>query len=135
MVRNINNTALQSLYESVKKTNQRVDNLASMLDSFETKDNVKDSVRKSTAAGKKSLEDECDKILNRLKELEMKTNKKISEFENITKEVEKKTLWKITECESSLTKKITPEYVEKALEQFQGKIINDISNNKNQQLN
>ena len=44
-------------------------------------------------------------------------------------------MWKITECESSLTKKITPEYVEKALEQFQGKILNDIANNKNQQLN
>ena len=38
----------------------------------------------------------------------MKTNKKISEFENITKDVEKKTLWKISECESALVKKITP---------------------------
>lgn len=65
----------------------------------------------------------------------MRTNKKISEFDNTTKEIEKKTLWKITECESSLTKKITPEYVEKALEQFQGKILNEINNNKNQQLN
>lgn len=65
----------------------------------------------------------------------MKTNKKISEFENTTRDVEKKTLWKITECESSLTKKITPEYVEKALDQFQGKILSDIANNKNQQLN
>lgn len=45
----------------------------------------------------------------------MKTNKKISEFENTTKEVEKKTLWKINECQSALLKKITPEYVERAL--------------------
>lgn len=65
----------------------------------------------------------------------MKTNKKISEFENTTKDVEKKTLWKISQCESALVKKITPEYVEKALEQFEGKILNDIANNKNQQLN
>ena len=55
------------MYESVKKTNQRVDNLSSMLDSFDTKENVKDSMRKSTVAGKKTVEDECDKILNRLK--------------------------------------------------------------------
>lgn len=42
----------------------------------------------------------------------------MSEFENLTKEVEKKTLWKISECETALLKKITPEYVEKALEQM-----------------
>ena len=65
----------------------------------------------------------------------MRTNKKISEFENTTKELEKKTLWKITECESGLTKKITPEYVERAFKQFEGKIMNDIANNKNQQMN
>ena len=65
----------------------------------------------------------------------MKTNKKISEFENLTKETEKKTLWKINECESSLLKKITPEYVQKAMEQLEAKIHNDIRNNKNQELN
>lgn len=48
----------------------------------------------------------------------MKTNKKIAEFENVTKETEKKTLWKISECQSSLLKKITPDYVEKAIEQL-----------------
>ena len=37
MVLNLNYIALQYLYEAVKKTNQRVDNLSSMLDSFETK--------------------------------------------------------------------------------------------------
>ena len=65
----------------------------------------------------------------------MKTNKKIAEFENVTKETEKKTLWKINECESSLLKKITPDYVDKALEQMESKIHNDIKNNKNQQMN
>ena len=34
-----------------------------------------------------------------------------------------------------MLKKITPEYVEKALEQLENKIHNDISNNKSQQLN
>jgi len=65
----------------------------------------------------------------------MRTNKKMSEFENLTKDVEKKTLWKITECETALLKKITPEYVEKALEQMEAKIHSNIANNKNQQLN
>ena len=32
-------------------------------------------------------------------------------------------------------KKVTPEYVEKALEQFESRIHNDIRNNKNQELN
>ena len=44
-------------------------------------------------------------------------------------------MWKITECESALLKRITPEYVDKALEQQASKIVNDIANNKNQQLN
>lgn len=51
-----------------------------MLDSFESKDNVKEGVRKSAAAGKKHTEDESEKVLTRLKDLEMRTNKKISEF-------------------------------------------------------
>lgn len=34
-----------------------------------------------------------------------------------------------------MLKKITPEYVEKALEQLENKIHNDIANNKSQQLN
>jgi multidrug resistance efflux pump len=49
--------------------------------------------------------------------------------------VEKKTLWKISECETALLKKITPEYVEKALEQMEAKIHSDIANNRSQQLN
>lgn len=65
----------------------------------------------------------------------MKTNKRLSDFENLTKQVQKKTLWKITECETTLLKKITPEYVDKALAQLQSKIHNDIANNKSQQLN
>ena len=44
-------------------------------------------------------------------------------------------MWKINECESSLLKKITPDYVEKALEQLEAKIHNDVKNNKNQQMN
>jgi hypothetical protein len=48
---------------------------------------VKENIRKSAANSKKFTEDECDKLLNRLKELEMKTNKKISEFENTTRDV------------------------------------------------
>lgn len=50
-------------------------------------------------------------------------NKKLGDFENLTANVEKKTLWKITQCEEGLAKKITPEYVDKALEQLEAKII------------
>ena len=50
-----------------------------------------------------------------MKELEGRVNKKIGDFENMTANVEKKTLWKITQCEESLSKRITPEYVDKAL--------------------
>lgn len=46
---------------------------------------MKEGLRKAGSAAKKFTEDECEKILSRLKELEMKTNKKISEFENTTK--------------------------------------------------
>ena len=42
----------------------------------------------------------------------------MSEYENLTKEVEKKTLWKINECEGTLLKKVTPDYVDKACEQL-----------------
>ena len=65
----------------------------------------------------------------------MKTNKKIAEFENVTKETEKNTLWKIKECQSALLKKVTPDYVEKSIEQLELKIHNDIKNNKNQEMN
>lgn len=44
-------------------------------------------------------------------------------------------MWKISECETALLKKITPEYVEKALEQMEAKVHSDIANNKSQQLN
>jgi len=43
-------------------------------------------------------------------------------------------LWKITQCEEGLMKKITPEYVEKALEQFESKIIFKVDQGKNQSL-
>ena len=69
---------------------------------------MKEGLRKGGLAGKKAAEEESDKVLTRLKDLEMKTNKRMSEFENLTKEVEKKTLWKISECETALLKKITP---------------------------
>lgn len=57
-------------------------------------------------------------------------NKKLGDFENLTKEVEKKTLWKITECESSLSKKVTAEYVEKSAEQLEQKILREVQNKK-----
>lgn len=81
------------------------------MDQFEKSEDSKEGIRKAIQASKKYTDDEINKVLTRLKELEMRTNKKVSEFENVTKETEKKTLWKINECESSLLKKITPDYV------------------------
>ncbi len=65
----------------------------------------------------------------------MNTSKKLNGFENLTKEMEKKTLWKITQCEEGLMKKITPEYVEKALEQYETQILFKIEQGKNQAMN
>jgi hypothetical protein len=75
------------------------------------------------------------KLTTRFKELDMNTSKKLNGFENLTKEMEKKTLWKITQCEEALMKKITPEYVEKALEQYENQILFKIEQGKNQAMN
>jgi hypothetical protein len=75
------------------------------------------------------------KLTTRFKELDMNTSKKLNGFENLTKEMEKKTLWKITQCEEGLMKKITPEYVEKALEQYENQILFKIEQGKNQAMN
>jgi hypothetical protein len=75
------------------------------------------------------------KLTTRFKELDMNTSKKLNGFENLTKEMEKKTLWKITQCEEGLMKKITPEYVEKALEQYENQIVFKIEQGKNQAMN
>jgi hypothetical protein len=40
-----------------------------MLDSFETKENVKEGLRKGGLSSKKSAEEESEKVLIRLKEL------------------------------------------------------------------
>jgi hypothetical protein len=73
---------------------------------------------------KKHTDEEQDKVVSRLKDLEMKMNKKMGEFENLIRETEKKTLWKISECESLLSKKITVEYVDRALVQLEQKMQN-----------
>lgn len=40
-----------------------------MLDGFESKENVKEGLRKGAAAGRKAAEEESEKVLTRLKEL------------------------------------------------------------------
>jgi hypothetical protein len=62
-----------------------VEGLAGQLDSFETKENVKEGLRKGGLAGRKAAEEESEKVLTRLKDLEMRSNKRMSEFENLTK--------------------------------------------------
>jgi hypothetical protein len=41
---------------------------------------VKEGLRKAGLAGRKAAEEESDKVLNRVKELEMRSNKRMSEF-------------------------------------------------------
>lgn len=41
---------------------------------------MKEGLRKGILAGKKAAEEESDKVLTRLKDLEMKTNKRMSDF-------------------------------------------------------
>lgn len=48
---------------------QRVEGLAGQLDSFETKENVKEGLRKGGLAGRKAAEEESEKVLTRLKDL------------------------------------------------------------------
>lgn len=50
------------------------------MDQFEKSEDSKEGIRKAIQTSKKYTDDEINKVLTRLKELEMKTNKKISEF-------------------------------------------------------
>ncbi len=92
-------------------------------------------MRKAINQSKKYTDDEVNKLNTRFKDLDMNTSKKLNGFENLTKEIEKKTLWKISQCEEGLMKKITPEYVDKALEQHENQILFKIDQSKNQSIN
>lgn len=125
----------QYLLDMIKKQNNKINSLADNLSTFETIENVKQQIKKSANTAKKFTEDETSKLTARFKQLDMNTSKKLNGFENLTKEMEKKTLWKITQCEEALMKKITPEYVDKALEQYENQIMFKIDQGKNQALN
>ena len=66
--------------EGNRQLDKKVEALSGMLDSFDTKDSVKEALRRAAQTAKKGSEDEADKVFTRLKDLELRTNKKISEF-------------------------------------------------------
>lgn len=105
------NAAIQHIFDALKKKDEVINAISQQLPGFQKKDDTEESSRKLLQTAKKYTDDEINKILTRLKELEMKNNKKMADFENSVKDTEKKTLWKINECETALLKKITPDYV------------------------
>lgn len=117
------NQAIDLLYKRQDDRDARFTTIERKLDEFVVRDDLRERLKKTKDEAKTYTDDENNKVVNRLKELELKVNKKLGDFENLTKEVEKKTLWKITECEGSLSKKVTAEYVEKSAEQLEQKIL------------
>ena len=117
------NQAIDFLYKRQDDRDARFTAIERKLDEFVVRDDLRERLKKTKDEAKTYTDDENNKVVNRLKELELKVNKKLGDFENLTKEVEKKTLWKITECEGSLSKKVTAEYVEKSAEQLEQKIL------------
>ena len=117
------NQAIDLLYKRQDDRDARFTAIERKLDEIVVRDDLRERLKKTKDEAKTYTDDENNKVVNRLKELELKINKKLGDFENLTKEVEKKTLWKITECEGSLSKKVTAEYVEKSAEQLEQKIL------------
>ena len=72
--------SFQNIYEDLKNKDEKIESLNNQLSVFAREDDTAEKIRKCTNACKKYTDDEASKILTRLKQLEMKTNKKISEF-------------------------------------------------------
>jgi gas vesicle protein len=70
----------QYILDLIKKQNNKIDNLAGSLATFETIDNVKDRIKKANDKNKKFTEDEIGKLNNKMKDLEMNTSKKLNTF-------------------------------------------------------
>jgi hypothetical protein len=114
----IYNQAIDVLYKRQDDRDSKFANLERKIDELVTMDSMRDRLKKTKDESTTYTDQENSKILTRLKELEINTNKKVGSFENLTKELEKKTLWRISECEKVLGNKITTEYVDRANEQL-----------------
>lgn len=101
------NQSIDLLYKRQDDRDVRFAAIEKRMEEFVTREDLRERIKKVKDEAKTYTDDENSKVVNRLKELELKVNKKLGDFENLTKEVEKKTLWKITECESALSKKVT----------------------------
>jgi len=90
------NQAIDLLYKRQDDRDAWSAALERKLDDFVVRDDLRNGLKKTKDDSKIYTDEENNKVVNRLKELELKVNKKLGDFENLTKEVEKKTLWKIT---------------------------------------
>lgn len=76
----LNCHSIQYIYDNLKKKDEQINGINSQLGIFQKSEDTNDIVRKAIQGCKKYTDDEVDKLLTRVKELEMKTNKKIAEF-------------------------------------------------------
>lgn len=76
----LNCHSIQYIYDNLKKKDDQINAITSQLGIFQKSEDTTDIVRKAIQGCKKYTDDEADKLLTRVKELEMKTNKKIAEF-------------------------------------------------------
>lgn len=72
------NLAIQYIYDNLKKKDEQINNITSQLGIFQKSEDTNDIVRKAVQGCKKYTDDQVDKLLTRVKQLEMRTNKKIA---------------------------------------------------------
>jgi hypothetical protein len=81
------NQSIDLLYKRQDDRDSKFSAIERRLDEFVGREDLRDRLKKSKDEGKAYTDEENGKILSRLKELEIKVNKKLGDFENLTKEV------------------------------------------------
>ena len=79
------NQAIDVLYKRQDDRDSKFATLERKVDDLVTTDNLRDKLKKAKDESQSYTDQENSKLLNRLKDLELKTNKKVGEFENQTK--------------------------------------------------
>ena len=74
------NQAIDLLYKRQDDRDARFTAIERKLDDFVVRDDLRDRLKKSKEEGKAYTDDENNKVVNRLKELELKVNKKLGDF-------------------------------------------------------
>lgn len=79
------NQAIDVLYKRQDDRDSKFATLERKVDDLVTTDNLRDKLKKAKDESQSYADQENSKLLNRLKDLELKTNKKVGDFENQTK--------------------------------------------------